>query len=583
MKRKRVTLLVALSLAAALLIGLGVLRVVRIYQHYRADMLTYETRHLSSIVSTGGRGIAGMLDAYSNQVEQYVYRREYLWAEMAYETYGTTDRMWQLIAAPSMLRPALPNCSAIYNTDGVIIAYSSYEFPVPGEDDELLTDGVTVRKNDAGVYWFVFSAQSEMGYRYEMAIPVQAVFGFQSGGPRVDMSGYLFLTDKAGSFVAYSGDEESGILSVDELAEQYSSLRRSIFPGIVETADTWAGGHFVYRSPWSSSAADSGEETLVVASNVLGGENDLVLGTAVSFRAFNSFLSDTLSEVTGVAIMELFGALILFFIVAWTYVENRRDRMELEAVRERADLMEEINRQQQSLAHSERLQQLGVMTSGMVHEFNNMLTPIMGQSMLLLEQIADQEDSQQFESALDIYEASETARDVLRRISAMGKKDVDMRFRVISVGELLKKMMNLAAMARDPHIVQELILPDKPIYISGNEQLLTQAILNICINACQAMGTEGRLTVQAETEDRSGQSYAVIRVSDTGPGIPQEMIGNIYDPFYTTKGERGTGLGLAICQKIIETHKGTIQAANREEGGAVFTVRIPTCEPPEED
>ncbi len=70
---------------------------------------------------------------------------------------------------------------------------------------------------------------------------------------------------------------------------------------------------------------------------------------------------------------------------------------------------------------------------------------------------------------------------------------------------------------------------------------------------------------------------------DTGTGIPEDKLGNIDAPFFTTQGTRGTGLGLTICQKIIETHKGTITASNRETGGAVFTVNLPVTDPPEDE
>ena len=243
--------------------------------------------------------------------------------------------------------------------------------------------------------------------------------------------------------------------------------------------------------------------------------------------------------------------------------------------------MEEINRQQQSLYHTERLQQLGVMTSGIVHEFNNMMTPVMGQSLLLLEQLADREGSTEFEYALDVYEASEKAREMLRRMSSMGKKDADMSFQTLELGALLKKTMNLNSMAKDPHILQELEVPEEPVLVFGSEQLLTQAFLNLCINACQAMGEEGTLTVIMTRQTLSGRPYAVVQVADTGPGIPEDSLGMIYDPFFTTKGEHGTGIGLAICKKIVETHKGTIIAENRPSGGAVFTVQIPITELPE--
>jgi len=386
------------------------------------------------------------------------------------------------------------------------------------------------------------------------------------------------MIDTSGSFISYTRNGTGETCSLAELQERNPSLDQDVILRFANREKASPDDYTEMQMCWPEGEGKA-EETLVVSTPVTSSDGGLVMCASLRFAEFDTFLSDTLGRITGIILLEIGGALILLFLAAWVIVLNRRNQLELEAVRERADLMEEINRQQQSLAHTERLQQLGVMTGGIVHECNNLLTPIMGQSMLLLEEL--EEDSPQFEKSLDIYEASEHARDVLQRMSSLGKKNVDMSFKTLEVGALLRKTMNLAAMAKNPHILQELTVPDEPLYVSGNEQLLTQAILNLCINACQAMGNEGVLTVTAAADTRSGREYAEIRVCDTGPGIPEENMDSIFVPFYTTKGNQGTGVGLAICQKILETHKGTVQAANRPEGGAVLTVRIPTCDPPE--
>ena len=92
----------------------------------------------------------------------------------------------------------------------------------------------------------------------------------------------------------------------------------------------------------------------------------------------------TFSRVAGVGAEVVASFLLLGGLAGWLVVLIKKNSIELSAARERAQAMEEINRQQQSIAHAERLQELGVMTSGIAHEFNNLLTPIMGQSMLLL-------------------------------------------------------------------------------------------------------------------------------------------------------------------------------------------------------
>ncbi len=583
-KKTRIQLLLLVLLAAAMM-GMGLFRVVRVYRHYRADMLTYESRHLDSIVSSSGRGMDWMMNGYEMQVTQFPGRREVIAAEESFLETGDTAALDELMARPDVRLASDQRKMAAFDADGVLLTASDEEFPVDRGADEAVGQDTVLRCDEQGNYWFVFSQTSDGGLLYELAVSVQTVFSYHAEVSRVGRGGYLFLMDAAGQMFAYSGGGVTLTGSVEELLEAEPAVDAEKLEELAHRGSVPPEDYDVLRFPWPEYQDDGTdvEETLVVTSPLLSSGGTLVVGAALSFREFDSFLSDTLEEVTWIILMELGGALILFFVAAWILVMNRRDRLELRAVKERADLMEEINRQQQSLAHTERLQQLGVMTSGIVHEFNNMLTPIMSQSMLLLEELADQEDSAPFESALDIYEASENAREMLRRMSALGKKDLDIHFQTLELGGLLRNTVNLSAMAKDPHISQELILPEEPLLVRGNSQLLTQAFLNLCINACQAMGSGGTLTIKARREMRSGHAYVYVEVSDTGPGIPQEQLKSIYEPYFTTKGERGTGLGLAICRKIIETHKGTISAANREEGGAVFTVRIPVSEAEEEE
>lgn len=581
MKIKRVLFSAAAVVLAALLIGLGVHRLVGIYNGYRSDMLAQQSRQLEGIVRASARELALILDVYDQQVSRFLERRDYVRAEEEYRNSGDAGEMAALLSRPDFSRQDFSSLIAVYDADGAVLASSSQSYPQDAGLDEDVGGGIRMREDSLGERWFVFSAVSDAGVRYEAAVSLAKLFEYLGRNTRVGKSGYLIMMDAAGSFLSYYGNGSGETGSVSALTERDSALGRDTIAQLTSLSDAEAAeGYFVIRSVWPESGGAE-EETLIVSTSVKSSEGGLVLFAALRFAEFDSLLTDTLERISGVILLEIGGALILFLLAAFVFVLNRRSQMELEAVRERADLMEEINRQQLSLAHTERLQQLGLMTGGIVHECNNLLTPIMGQSMLLLEEL--DEDSPQFEKTLDIYEASEHARDVLQRMSVLGKKNVDMSFRAIEAGYLLRKTMNLAAMAKSPHIQMELSAPDEPIYVSGNEQLLTQAILNLCINACQSMGNEGVLTVTAAAESHAGRQYAVICVLDTGPGISEETMESMFVPFYTTKGNQGTGVGLAICRKILEAHKGTIQAANREEGGAVMTVRIPTCEPPEAD
>lgn len=571
MKQKRVILASVTILVAAVMIMSGLIQVYRVYQHYRTDILSNESRHLESIVGTGAGGLDWMLRGYDGQLGMLTDRQEFAAAEAEYERTGDPGVMHRLMSRRDILRIDLRYSMAVWEGDR-LLGTTDAGYPALIGNDEPLGGLCLLREDGAGRFWFVFTRDTEQGLTYELAVQVQQLFSYQAQYARVGRYGYFFLMDGEQRFISYANGEESGTVGMETVLSETDSVSQTMLRRLYQSTEE---DYIVFHYPWKNGA----DETLAVTMPMFGSDGGLVVGAAMSFSEFDSFLSDTLRQVTWIILLEILGALILVFFVAWTMVQNRRSDLELSAVRERADLMEEVNRQQQSLYHTERLQQLGVMTSGIVHEFNNMLTPVMGQSMLLLEMLADRDETPEFEYALEVYESSEKAREMLRRMSAMGKKDVDMGYKTLELGALLRKTMNLSAMAKDPHIAQELRVPDEPVFVSGNEQLLTQAFLNLCINGCQAMGSDGTLTVTLDRRSVSGKPYAAVRVEDTGPGIPTESLGSIYEPFYTTKGEKGTGLGLSICKKIIETHKGTLQAENRLEGGAVFTVQIPITEP----
>lgn len=112
---------------------------------------------------------------------------------------------------------------------------------------------------------------------------------------------------------------------------------------------------------------------------------------------------------------------------------------------------------------------------------------------------------------------------------------------------------------------------DRPGYVQADREKLRRAIVNIATNALEAMGDGGTLALRA-TSDGQGVRIAV---SDTGPGIPEKIADRLFEPFVSHAKPNGTGLGLAITSAIVEAHGGCIEAANKPDGGAVFTIWLP--------
>jgi signal transduction histidine kinase len=125
---------------------------------------------------------------------------------------------------------------------------------------------------------------------------------------------------------------------------------------------------------------------------------------------------------------------------------------------------------------------------------------------------------------------------------------------------------------RGPTILQELDLALEPIRMDRNR--LLQAFHNIIVNALQAIGMDGAVTVTTYREERHGSKKVVIEVADNGPGIPPDVLEHVFDPFYTTK-ENGSGLGLSIAHTIVREHQGRLEVESKPGQGAIFRIVLP--------
>ena len=249
-----------------------------------------------------------------------------------------------------------------------------------------------------------------------------------------------------------------------------------------------------------------------------------------------------------------------------------RSRREIQSLRRKNEEMERLNRQTQQLAHHQRLELIGTMTSSIAHEFNNLLTPIMGYSLLALEKTPEQ-SGEVYEALLEIYQSSRKAKIIISRLSDLSRKNTSDTFREVSLDALTRKALEAAAPAQPEGVEVKLVLNCWERRLRANELQISQMLLNLILNAFHAMEKEGGvLTVSTWYDEDS----LFLRVADTGCGIPAEVKPHIFDPFFTTKEQgKGTGLGLAIVAQVVEDHKGAIQVESEPGQGTAFTVTLP--------
>ncbi|MBL8963278.1 MAG: response regulator [Phycisphaeraceae bacterium] len=233
------------------------------------------------------------------------------------------------------------------------------------------------------------------------------------------------------------------------------------------------------------------------------------------------------------------------------------------------------------LRHAQKLEVVGQLAGGIAHDFNNLITAIFGY-LEIAQRTLDQ--GHPAHAAIEgVREAAEQAAGVTRSLLTFTRKSSPERVRV-NLKELLQQSVKLLRRALPSSI--QLVAPQdpaaEPVWIHADANQIQQVILNLALNARDALANGGTIRLTAEytpDTDSPGRSRAALAVSDTGGGISPEILPRIFDAFFTTKGGSGhSGLGLAIIQDIIKAHDGRIELKTTVGEGTTFRVHFPSAE-----
>jgi two-component system NtrC family sensor kinase len=227
---------------------------------------------------------------------------------------------------------------------------------------------------------------------------------------------------------------------------------------------------------------------------------------------------------------------------------------------------------EQQIVQSERLAAMGAMIGGVAHELNNPLTSIMGVSELLQDTETNETSRKQLAM---LQQQARRAAEIVQNLTYFARPPAPGKSR-ISLVEVVERTLNLHAYSlRKNNITVDFLKEPGIPYALGDPHQLMQVFLNLILNAEHAIRDvrdKGTLRIRLGRGDGS----VWVSFHDDGPGIPNQNLTSIFDPFYTTKRPgRGTGLGLSICKSVLKEHNGSMDAANAPDGGAVFTVTLP--------
>ena len=255
----------------------------------------------------------------------------------------------------------------------------------------------------------------------------------------------------------------------------------------------------------------------------------------------------------------------------------------VKALQQKKEHQQRLELTSQQLIRAEKLATVGQVAAAVSHELGNIITPLLMYAKLIYKETAGNEQSEVAEFATQITKIANRASDMLRQLVDAARSErammipVDLTFVIQNALALLSHQTRRQGINVHHNYVDGLPL------VLGRPDQLEQVVLNISLNAFDAMPNGGDFTITVEPgnglDDQARQTdFLMIRLSDTGGGIPPEDIGLLFEPFYTTK-ERGagSGLGLFVSHLIVDQHGGAIEVESNLGQGTTFTLKLPTA------
>jgi PAS domain S-box-containing protein len=252
-------------------------------------------------------------------------------------------------------------------------------------------------------------------------------------------------------------------------------------------------------------------------------------------------------------------------------------------ISERKKIEENRKRIEQQKHQSQKLETLGTLAGGIGHDFNNILTPIIGYSEIIQQQIDKNDPNYKYIS--EILKGCLRAKDLISQMLSFSR-DTDQKKQPLNIIPIIKEALKLLRPSIPRTIKIERKLPDSSPLINADPTRIHQVIMNLCTNAYQAMEEKGGILsievkpiyINQKTSEKyldlENGHYIKLVVSDTGKGIDRETREHIFEPFYTTK-EEGTGMGLAVVHGIVKSHNGRISVYSDDGEGTTFNIYFP--------
>ena len=576
----------ALALAALLACG----GLVYLFSNYRNVLLNSQKTQLMNISESVANSLSVYLEDYQQTVRSIVSLDAFAEAEQKL-AFRNEAPLYDIIDHARKSRGGEVVCAVYESAAGqTLTTGTDSAFTLHRElgSDDVFED-LRIEKDVDGSFCFRVSAATQFGGSLSFYLPLESVYAKTASYIHMGEDGYVMIKDSAGIILMHPVADQIGIDVLADRKIRHPDFVFSELEILIEHQLEGRSDAEIYHSYWWADDPPTRVTKVSAYLPLYLGQDFLSISAVMDYEEISRPLESMGIRILALSILLVITLLIIILSLRNAILRQRSIESENLSLKQMNEELERLNQEEERMAEQQRLSLIGTMTSGIAHEFNNLLTPIMGYSAMILESMDDSDENR--EDMLEIYDSAEKAKEIIDQISQFSGKNAEKMFSPVHAAEAVKKALTITEAAAPRNVSINSSFDTENDLIMGNSLKIRQMIVNLCNNAIHAIGSaDGQISVTGDVIDGSSMSepffsdkqdmrFYRITVSDTGCGMSKEVLDNIFVPFYTTKkpGE-GTGLGLAIVQRLVEAHRGFIKAESAEGKGTTFTLYLPLME-----
>ena len=570
MKRLRHTLF---TLISCVMVFVGIILMVLSFFTFQQSIIEKQREQMMVISKSIAKSISNYIDGCYASMEILCNQPDFTAAVESYLASGETEQITRILESAVWGAPAVT--ADIYLTDesgNHIIDFISGGTYTLLNEESVENGNLAVYSNQENTLFLDLPLKISDHIFLHFILDINTLYDSTAAFASLGEKGYVMIKTSDGLIIMHPVEEQLGENILDGRLLLYPDLDYSDLENLFERQKTGEDGTAIYYSYWWADETPHRIRKISAYTSVSVADDFLIVSAVSDY-------SELTNPIWRIAAMMIMAAGLIAFGIIWlfrrVYSIYRQVEQENKYLRKLNHSLEVMTHQQEKSQHEQRLQMIGTLVGGITHEFGNLLTPIMGLSEMVLDDLS--ETDQMREDMEAIYNSSCKAKEVIQQITSLSRKNLDLAFRTISLDETVLRTLKIAASSMPENIELIVEVDFEGNHILGSSTQISQVILNLYTNAIHAMKDgKGQLRVLGEIEEENTVKYAVLRFCDDGIGMDSTTMKQIFDPFFTTKlAEKGTGLGLSIVQNIMELHHGCIRVESNLGAGTVFTLRFP--------